>query len=870
MQRSLYSGVTGLTNHQLILDNTANNLANISTSGFKSSRITFSTALTQTQSSGAAPGSSTGGQNPRQVGLGVRNSSVDIDMRQGALQSTGRNFDLSIQGNGFFQVTNLDGSTAYTRVGNFGFDSKDTMVDLGTGLKVQGKVFDSTGQASGAISDVDIAAYKQIDAKSSLNVTFQGNLSSSAKALQGTKVQSVLPLINAATGAAATEATVLKDLQGFTGGNIEPASPNNIKTLWMFGTKADGTAYAGSFTVNPWQNTVQNLTDKMNAVLSQGSESLGTVKVEAGSLLATAASDLTGFSVFLGEKAPITNNASPTTTPTPTVIPPVGGPLSAAVTTTLDPTSTAGVIDPTITVTPGTLTAPVVVTATDGTASYQITIPAGVYTTANNIIHFGNTIPVQPGATLSITAAGDPADVGNVNAAWNLGDGTGATTYTGSDLGTSKMIGSFTVNKADAGLLSPTFTIGGGTFTGTTNLKVKVNGKDVGFLTVPPGTYVVPDPLATPPVVGNNTFSLASLPHVKAGDVVSYEMYGTMDLGGGTPETMSVSTKIYQDSSTGNLTSDRYSAENGSTSTPDGVADFFQEGSQVDVNAWVYDQGTNATMDWYRMRFVPEKVTTSIQVYDSVGGAHTLEARFFRTGTRSEVSGGKTLRFNSWDVMYNISAKEGTFTDPLITGIEFDEKGRYVGNGKLGSTVHGGVLSNPTQYKGVPADNTVGIQWAATGSATLTMDFGGSGTTTGLTGFGSPSTAAATEQDGFSSGVLDTMSVSSSGKITGLYTNGKSRDMYQLEVATFRNAAGLISAGQNLWQVSANSGEALARVAGEGGAGTITSGALEGSNVDIAGEFTKLITAQRGFQVNSRVIQTTDSVLQELTGLIRG
>ena len=104
----------------------------------------------------------------------------------------------------------------------------------------------------------------------------------------------------------------------------------------------------------------------------------------------------------------------------------------------------------------------------------------------------------------------------------------------------------------------------------------------------------------------------------------------------------------------------------------------------------------------------------------------------------------------------------------------------------------------------------------------------------------------------------------------GLYTNGKSLSLYEIEIDTFRNPAGLSSLGQNLWQVSANSGDPLARSAGQGGAGSVTSGALEGSNVDIASEFTRLITAQRGFQVNSRVIQTTDSILQELSGLIRG
>ena len=96
MQRALSSGVSGMLNHQLVLDTTANNLSNVNTPGFKASRVSFSTALIQTQYAGSAPGSSIGGQNPRQIGLGMTASSIDLDMRQGAIQTTGRSLDLAI------------------------------------------------------------------------------------------------------------------------------------------------------------------------------------------------------------------------------------------------------------------------------------------------------------------------------------------------------------------------------------------------------------------------------------------------------------------------------------------------------------------------------------------------------------------------------------------------------------------------------------------------------------------------------------------------------------------------------------------------------------------------------------------------------
>ena len=753
MLRSLYSGVSGLSNHQLILDTTANNLANISTSGFKGSRITFSTALTQTSSAGSSPSETSGGLNPRQVGLGVRNSSVDVDTRQGALLSTGRTFDLALQGNGFFRVQDSTGTASYTRVGNFGFDSKDNLVDLGSGYQVQGKELDETGKAIGDRGPISIALKKAIDANGTTAVTYQGNLSAKTPALAGTKVTTVLPLY-LKDGTTALASTTLKDLASFTGPALEPTAPANSKTIHVFGTKPDGSPYAGSFSVNPWTSTVSDLLSNVNQVLVQGAQTIANVALSNGSLVATATGEGSGFSMFMGEQSPLgSTSGSIAALPAPAA-PASNSPAQA---------------------TPGTATA----------------------------------------WTSGIVAAGEE------------------------------------------GLIAPTFTLAGAA-TSDISVKVKLtsNGvaKQVGTISIPNGT------------AGGTAFSLKSLPHAAAGDTVSYEISATGALVGGE---LTLDTITYPDSSATNLLRDTGEQADGSSLGSDGMPDLFQENSSADISKWQYAQSTNATMDWYRLRFAPEAVSSSVQVYDSVGGAHTLEARFFRTGTRSVVTNGETVKYTSWDAMFNVNPAEGTLTDPLIVGIEFDEAGRFRGNSRLGSTPHGNTLSDSNTYLGTPSDNTLSINWTATGTTTVSLNLGDAGTTSGLSGFGSASNAVAIDQNGFGSGTLDTMSVASDGRITGLYSNGKSRDLYQLEIATFRNAAGLTALGNNLWQVSANSGDPLSRTAGEGGAGTITSGSLEGSNVDIASEFTKLITAQRGFQVNSKVIQTTDSILQELTQLIR-
>ena len=118
-------------------------------------------------------------------------------------------------------------------------------------------------------------------------------------------------------------------------------------------------------------------------------------------------------------------------------------------------------------------------------------------------------------------------------------------------------------------------------------------------------------------------------------------------------------------------------------------------------------------------------------------------------------------------------------------------------------------------------------------------------------------------------GSIASLSVNASGTVQGIYTNGQIQDLVQLQVATFSNPGGLSKVGDNLLAVSTNSGPPNAGVAQTGRAGKIVSGVLENSNVDIAQEFTRLITAQRGFQVNSRTITTTDELLQELANLVR-
>lgn len=139
----------------------------------------------------------------------------------------------------------------------------------------------------------------------------------------------------------------------------------------------------------------------------------------------------------------------------------------------------------------------------------------------------------------------------------------------------------------------------------------------------------------------------------------------------------------------------------------------------------------------------------------------------------------------------------------------------------------------------------------------------------GLTQFSGSTTAVLRDQDGYTSGTLQNFTIDRTGKVTGAFTNGVNVALAQIALADFNNPAGLLRVGDNMYSESSNSGGAVLGFALEGSQSTLTSGALEMSNVDLAQEFTSMIIAQRGFQANSKVITTSDELLQELVNLKR-
>jgi len=184
MIRSLFGGVSGLTNHQTMMDVIGNNIANVNTIGFKSGRVTFKESLTSTLQAALRPTDQRGGVNPMQIGLGMAVGSIDSDFSQGNLESTGQSTDLAIQGDGFFVLSNSQ-QEYYTRAGNFTLDADGRLVSPNNGYVLQGKMADNLGVITDAtpITDLVIPFGSRIPANATTEVQLGGNLDAAGEPL---------------------------------------------------------------------------------------------------------------------------------------------------------------------------------------------------------------------------------------------------------------------------------------------------------------------------------------------------------------------------------------------------------------------------------------------------------------------------------------------------------------------------------------------------------------------------------------------------------------------------------------------------------------------------------------------------------------
>ncbi len=250
---------------------------------------------------------------------------------------------------------------------------------------------------------------------------------------------------------------------------------------------------------------------------------------------------------------------------------------------------------------------------------------------------------------------------------------------------------------------------------------------------------------------------------------------------------------------------------------------------QSDAPTTTFPSGTPTEAQAY----ANSSFATSVQVYDSLGKAHNLLLFFSRTGT------------NAWDVNVGVDAADtgGTAGTVDVIGTQMLN---YDTNGKV---LSGGTVSANVTFTGASAQ-TIGLDL------------------TNLTQFAGTSGISAVTQDGFGAGGLASLSVNAKGILSATFDNGQSRPLYQLAIAQFNAPEGLASEGNQTYHATVDSGPPAIATAGSQGTGTIVSGALEQSNVQIAQEFINLISAQRSFQANARVVSGSDQMLQDLVNIV--
>ena len=225
--------------------------------------------------------------------------------------------------------------------------------------------------------------------------------------------------------------------------------------------------------------------------------------------------------------------------------------------------------------------------------------------------------------------------------------------------------------------------------------------------------------------------------------------------------------------------------------------------------------------------------STSITVYDSLGNAHLMSMYFVKTAP------------NEWEIYTNLNGGVALGPDTLS----------FSSTGALTAPTDGIIPQTHPPLVGSPA--------VSTGADDINFNLN----LTGSTQYGNIFGVNSVSQDGYTSGRLAGLSVSSDGTVQGRYSNGQTRDLAQVVLGNFNNPNGLTSLGGNQWGETADSGQPLIGVPGSGSLGVLQSAAIEESNVDLTAELVNMITQQRAYQANAQTIKTQDQVLQTLVNL---
>lgn len=846
--RSLWSGVSGLQAHQVAMDVEGNNISNVNTTGFKYSRADFGTMFSQTVKIATAPTDGRGGSNPLQIGLGVSVSSTTRIHSQGSVQTTDKNTDVAINGDGFFMVSDDGGLTRYlTRSGDFKLDAYGNFVN-NAGFVVQGWNInwdDQTIDSSRSPQNIFIDPGMHIPAAKSTEVAIKANLNSGLNigtssrnlyaldSVHGWNNKTQRPEDENDTGTTQFYTTSKNAVEvtekGVDAGSLFNANGQGLNLregqgIWVsyadakFTTdRANGAnVFDPNLTVAQQNNVIfwgnkdisVTLDINLNGVRIQNDNIRSLDEAIAYINTFTAPTDTRdGTGVKAVKKADgsgiefVNDNADGTTDNMKNIDLTVNVGNSAGERNTINYDANTGVFSPQ----GGNLT-----TAQNDTdwiaGAAQAGQPQNVkVVTAHKYIYSSNPVTIPPminpdgGPAFQPNNGNRPTDPASANY-WDAIQGslkntTERTFRTTEDLRELlQRDARYGVDYNGSGIIdnaTPTFDAN------DINQAVKV-------VVTENGNFAISNANETSTIPANAGANAA-----------------TTD-----PKNMSFNITAYSNKQGTVSTNDAFTKIFKAFDGPLVIGNQIKESEQLKLSAF----------------------SAGLEIYDSLGSKHTLEVQFVKQSTTQD--GG-----NEWQMIIRVPEPAeinttGEGPTNIIVGTA-----RFNNDGSLASYTPRTINFSPNN--------------GAAPNQQIKLSFGTSGSNDGLVSSNSASTLTGQATDGYTSGNLkpDAIRVDDKGNILGEFTNGKTFAVAKIAMASVANNSGLEEIGGNLFKVTANSGNIVVGEAGTGGRGEMKTAALEMSNVDLSRSLTELIIIQRGYQANSKTISTSDQMLQTLIQL---
>lgn len=852
--RSLWSGVSGLQAHQVAMDVEGNNISNVNTTGFKYSRADFGTMFSQTVKIATAPTDGRGGSNPLQIGLGVSVSSTTRIHSQGSVQTTDKNTDVAINGDGFFMVSDDGGLTNYlTRSGDFKLDAYGNFVN-NAGFVVQGWNINWDTQSidsSRTPQNIFIDPGMHIPAAQSTEVAIKANLNSGLN-----------------IGTASRPLYSLDSVHGFNQKTGETKDENDTGTTQFYTTSKNAVEVtekgvdAGSLFNANGQGL--NLRDGQGIWVSYADAKYSTNQL--------------GFNAFdpnlhQNQTAAFWGNGNQKTR------------LDIVINGVVIQNDTIGSIDEAIAYI-NTFTAPTDARQGTGVRAVKNADGSGIDFVNDNA---DGTTDNMKNINLVVNANNTAGEAWT--ATWNAATNTfnqytqiqqnnaSLWTATGGQAGTQNNLTGgrsaqiITAHKyiysSSPQTLPPMYNPDGGFnyIPGTNAQHPAWNGTDAATI----GSQNYYNAVMNGSLLNTNirtfhtTEDLRELLQRDARYGVDYDGSGKF-----AAADVNENVKVVVNSSGAfSLTNVNKTSNSPTLTAPGGQGplNFGPHNMNFNITAYTDERGTVSTNDAFTKIFKGldgsfpagnqvkqsellklSAFSAGLEIYDSLGSKHTLEVQFVKQSTTQD--GG-----NEWQMIIRVPEPAeinttGEGPNNIIVGTA-----RFNNDGSLSNY-------NPRTINFSPNNGAAPNQQ-------IKLSFGTSGSNDGLVSSNSASTLTGQATDGYTSGNLkpDAIRVDDKGNILGEFTNGKTFAVAKIAMASVANNSGLEEIGGNLFKVTANSGNIVVGEAGTGGRGEMKTSALEMSNVDLSRSLTELIIIQRGYQANSKTISTSDQMLQTLIQL---